>query len=110
MRQLRPLRLLAVALGMIGVLFLPLLLMAGLLNLLGLQDISPAEQWRNVFFMFSLAGCDITLSAMLIWWGFRPLDNGYSGYCSGCGYDLRGSVGRPTCPECGADIPRESKG
>ena len=25
--------------------------------------------------------------------------------CLGCGYDLRGSVGQGTCPECGAPIP-----
>ena len=26
-------------------------------------------------------------------------------YCVTCGYDLRGSVGQPSCPECGTPIP-----
>ena len=28
------------------------------------------------------------------------------GYCPKCDYDLRGSVGANTCPECGADVTR----
>ena len=27
--------------------------------------------------------------------------------CTGCGYDLRGSVDRPECPECGEPIPQQ---
>ena len=28
------------------------------------------------------------------------------GHCPACGYDLRGSIGSTTCPECGEAIPR----
>lgn len=28
------------------------------------------------------------------------------GHCPACGYDLRGSTGSATCPECGEEIPR----
>jgi hypothetical protein len=27
------------------------------------------------------------------------------GYCSQCGYDLRGNVDPACCPECGGDVP-----
>lgn len=30
------------------------------------------------------------------------------GQCLGCAYDLRGSIGRPHCPECGIAIPWEA--
>ncbi len=29
--------------------------------------------------------------------------------CSHCGYDLRGSAGRKTCPECGEPIPNQPR-
>jgi hypothetical protein len=29
--------------------------------------------------------------------------------CAACGYDLRGSLGRPTCPECGMVLPKRRR-
>ncbi len=36
---------------------------------------------------------------------FKTIDN----LCDTCGYDLRGSSGQPTCPECGSEIIKAIK-
>ena len=40
------------------------------------------------------------LGAWLLWRLRRP----HPGHCPACNYDLRGSVGRDACPECGQPI------
>lgn len=49
----------------------------------------------------------------MIFWGIvtgliaQRLIPDTAGRCEACGYDLRGSVGRTTCPECGHPIARD---
>lgn len=44
----------------------------------------------------------LALPAWQIW--ILAFPQRHVGVCQSCGYDLRGSIGQPTCPECGTTI------
>lgn len=53
----------------------------------------------------------ISVVAMGICYSMIVLSRLYfpSGNCTKCGYDLRGSLHQPDCPECGETIPIETR-
>ena len=55
----------------------------------------PAVDWAVVAFVLLTVGG-------WVWRRFRPRRPDLA--CPACGYDLRGSAGRPECPECGESI------
>lgn len=59
---------------------------------------------RTYGLLYAVAGGVLVIGFM--WSAFRRLrEKDFSpGCCRRCGYDLRGSVGRPECPECGEPI------
>ncbi len=56
--------------------------------------------------VWGLTAIAFLIPGVIVWYSLRRTWRSSPGYCTACGYDLRGSKGSTNCPECGEALPR----
>jgi hypothetical protein len=78
-------------------------------EIIGHANVPMREDW---VIAWPLVGVQCAIATAIAWWSLRRCRDRRAGYCTRCGYDLRGSIsgGSRTCPECGTPIAATQAG